>query len=72
MKDAWKADVLSVRVSATRKRLNGGRSRRALRIEKVMARIMYGETILKICIAHVDQLGARDLQRKSGKPVMRP
>ena len=54
MKAAWKANVLSVRVRATRKRLNGGRSRRALRIEKVMARMIYGETILNICRADLD------------------
>ena len=64
MKDAWKADVLSVRVSATRKRLNGGRSRHALRIEKVMARIMYGETILKICMAHVVSSGLETCRGK--------
>ena len=53
-------DVLSVRVSATRKRLNGGRSSRALRMEKAMARMMYGDTILKICGQWESGLSGRD------------
>ena len=38
----------SVRVSATRNRLKGGRERRALSMENVIARMTYGETVLKI------------------------
>ena len=41
--------VPSVSASATRKRLKGGRRRRALSIAEVIARMMYGATILKIC-----------------------
>lgn len=38
-----------MRVSATRTRLKGGRSSRALRMEKAVARMMYGAMILNIC-----------------------
>ena len=40
--------LLSVSVRATRNRLKGGRSSRAFKIEKAIARMMYGATILNI------------------------
>ena len=56
--------VPSVSASATRKRLKGGRRRRALSIANVIARMMYGATILNICEDGVRQYQSQEVLEK--------